>query len=160
MSMSMSMSGSMSTSGAQTGPIVCATRGGQASRRSQERAIALAKERGAELIFLCVTDPNFVTVHDEQLEAALTDELRRLGRSLLCIAQSRAEKRGLATEAIVQCGPVWENIEAYLRQVDAATLVIGSSQVESETAEDELGQLEQFAEELRSSLGIEVVLVE
>ncbi len=33
------------------GPIVCATRGSEASRRTQERAITLAQERGAPLIF-------------------------------------------------------------------------------------------------------------
>ena len=38
--------------------IVCATRGGEASRRAQERAISLAKELEAELIFLYVTDPS------------------------------------------------------------------------------------------------------
>ena len=67
-------------------PIVCATRGGEVSRRTQERAVALAKERGAELIFLCVVDPSFAGLVDEAMVATLTDELQRLGRSLLSIA--------------------------------------------------------------------------
>ena len=51
------------------GPIVCATRGGEAGRRTQERAIALAKERGTELIFLCIFGPNFAGSLSKALSA-------------------------------------------------------------------------------------------
>jgi hypothetical protein len=34
------------------GKTLCATRGGEASYRTQDAAIALAKERGDELVFL------------------------------------------------------------------------------------------------------------
>ena len=87
------------------GPIVCATRGGEASRRTQERAIALAKERGAPLIFLCAVDPSFAGTVSDELAAALADELRRLGRSLLCIAQARAREKGVEAQTHVRCGP-------------------------------------------------------
>ena len=69
------------------GLIVCATRGGEASRRTQERAIVLARERSDELVFLCVVDPNFAGPQSEAVAAALEDELKRLGRSLLNIAR-------------------------------------------------------------------------
>ncbi|MGD1993777.1 MAG: universal stress protein, partial [Anaerolineae bacterium] len=94
--------------------IVCATRGGQASRRTQERAIELAKERGAKLIFICVVDPTFTGPVDEQLGEALSDELKRLGGSLLYIAKARAEKQGVPAETVVQCGSVWEDLQTYL----------------------------------------------
>jgi hypothetical protein len=60
------------------GPIVCVTRGGEASLRTQERAIQLACERGAALIFLFVADPGFARPVDEKLAAALADELEHL----------------------------------------------------------------------------------
>ncbi|MBC7251063.1 MAG: universal stress protein, partial [Anaerolineae bacterium] len=46
--------------------ILCATRGGEASRRTQERAIALARQHNAELIFLYVFDLDFL----ERVQAA------------------------------------------------------------------------------------------
>ena len=38
------------------GPIVCATRGGEASRRTQERAIALARETAYQVRILAGTN--------------------------------------------------------------------------------------------------------
>ncbi|HIQ01546.1 MAG TPA: hypothetical protein EYH30_05385, partial [Anaerolineales bacterium] len=42
------------------GKILCATRGGEASYRTQDAAIALARERGDSLIFLYVVDTHFL----------------------------------------------------------------------------------------------------
>ena len=61
------------------GPIVCATRGGEASRRTQERAIALALEWEAPLIFIFVVDSNLDRPIDEELNAIVADVLERLG---------------------------------------------------------------------------------
>jgi hypothetical protein len=41
------------------GKILCTMRGGEASRRTQDAAIALAQERGDELAFLYVVDVAF-----------------------------------------------------------------------------------------------------
>jgi len=140
-------------------PIVCATRGGEVSRRTQEHAIALARECGAELVFLCVVDPSFAGHLDERLEQALTDELKRLGRSLLGIAKARAEKRGVVARTDVRCGPVWQNIETYLREVNAGTLVIGASRIDSTLQAFGTGEVSDLAEKLRQSTDVEVVLV-
>jgi nucleotide-binding universal stress UspA family protein len=141
------------------GGIVCATRGGRASRATQERAIALAKGRGAELIFLCIVDPSFAGPMDEPLTCALNDELKRLGRSLLCIAQARAKQQGIEAKTVVRSGPVMENIEAALREFGADTLVIGApgavSQSEAFGSED----VNRLADAVRQSTGVEVVLV-
>lgn len=140
------------------GSIVCATRGGEASRQTQERAIALAKERGSELVFLCVVDPSFVEPSNEALQSALADELRRLGRSLLCVAQARAREQGVEAETVVRSGPVRENLEAYLQEVDADTLVIGTPR--SETTAKAFGpqDIPRLAEAVREATGVEVVV--
>jgi len=140
-------------------PIVCATRGGEASRRTQERAIALAKERGAELIFLCVVDPNFVKPTNKALAAALRSELKRLGRALLYIAQARAKEQGVDAKAVVRSGPVRDTIEAYLREVDAGTLVIGAPRGETTLQALDPGQVDLLAEDVERELGIEIVIV-
>jgi len=140
-------------------PIVCATRGGQVSRRTQKRAIVLAKERDAELIFLCVVDPTFAGPVNESLAAALKDELKRLGRSLLSIAQTRAREQGVVTQAVTRCGPVWQNIEEYVREVDADTLVIGSPRTESTSQAFSPGDVHRFAETMLQSTDVEIVVV-
>lgn len=140
-------------------PIVCATRGGQASRRTQERAIELAKERGAELIFICVVDPTFTGPVDEELEEALSDELKRLGGSLLHIAKARAEKQGVPAEMVVQCGSVWDDIQTYLEEVDAATLVIGVPQEEPPLEAFGSESVRDVIEKLREETDVEIVVV-
>ena len=140
-------------------PIVCTTRGGQASRRTQERAIALAKETGAELIFLYVADPSFAEFKDEVRTAALCDELTRLGRSLLCMAESRAERQAAKAQSVAMCGPVWQTIEEYLRQVNAGTLVIGAPQTGATLRPLEPGDMDRFIDRVRETTDIDVVLV-
>jgi nucleotide-binding universal stress UspA family protein len=141
------------------GAIVCATRGGRASRATQERAIALAKERGDQLIFLCVVDPSFAGPMDETLTCALDDELKRLGRSLLCIAQARAQQQGIDAQTVVRSGPVAESIEAALREFDTDTLVMGGPGAGSQREAFGSDDVHRLAEAVRQSTGVEVVLV-
>jgi nucleotide-binding universal stress UspA family protein len=141
------------------GAIVCATRGGRASRATQERAIALAKEQGAELVFLCSVDPGFAGPMDEPLTCALNDELKRLGRSLLCIAQARAQQQGIDAKTVVRSGPVTENIEAALREFNADTLVIGAPGAASRTEAFGSEDVNRLADAVGQSTGVEVVVV-
>ncbi len=141
------------------GPIVCATRGGEASRRTQERAIALAKERETPLIFLCVFDSRLAERLDDALAAAVRKEQQWLGRALLGIAQARAQAQNLAAEAVVRSGPVLETIEEYLRQVDAAALVIGEPKTDSPLAAFASNRVYEFAERIQQDTGVEVIVV-
>ncbi len=140
-------------------PIVCATRGGEVSRRTQERAVALAKERGTELIFLCVVDPSFAGLVDEAMVATLTDELQRLGRSLLSIAQARARKQEVVARTTVRCGTAWQNIEEYVRKVDADALVIGAPRISSMPRAFGSGDVHHLAKTIHKATGVEVVVV-
>jgi len=139
--------------------IVCATRGGEASRRTQEHAVELARERGAELVFLCVVDAGFAGPLSDRMQKALADEMRRLGRSLLCIAQERAIEQGVAARTEVRYGPVQESIEQYLQEVDAETLVLGASRTEAAPPVFDSQQVDQLAEKIRQDTGIEVAVV-
>ena len=140
-------------------PIVCATRGGTACQSTQGQAIHLAKERSAELIFLYVADASFAGPVGEALETALVDELARLGRSILNIAQKRARDQGLEAKAVVRQGSVRESIEAYLKQVNASTLVIGSPETSSSPQEFTADELNHFGSSIQRATGVEVVIV-
>ena len=140
-------------------PIVCATRGGEVSRRTQQRAVALAKERGTELVFLCVVDPGFAGPVSKALAATLADELQRLGKALLSIAQVRAREQGVVTRTVVLSGPAWQNIEEYVRRVDADALVIGAPRTGSTPRAFGSGDVHHLAETINEATGVEVVVV-
>lgn len=140
------------------GPIVCATRGGEAGRRTQERAIALTKERGAELIFLCVFDPSFAGALNGELAAAVEKEQQWLGRALLGTAQARAKKEGVKAGGEIRNGPVLETIEAFLEQVDASALVIGEPRTKSPMAAFRPSKVHHFAERVRQDTGVDVIV--
>lgn len=141
------------------GSIVCATRGGEACRRTQERAIELAKEQGAELVFLYVADPSVVGPVDESLVEALKGEMARLGRALLRVAQGRAQKRGLKPRTVVLHGPVQQAIKDYLRQVEAAMLVIGAPRTAVAPGAFTPEEIQHFARAVRQDADVQVVVV-
>ncbi len=145
-------------------PIVCATRGGEASRRTQERAIALAREQGAPLIFLFVADISPISMKmkpAKDLADVLADELEQLGASLLRIAQARAREHGIEADMVVRRGVVQPTLESFLREVNAGTLVIGAPErgAERPPVFDSAG-IDHFAAQVRAGLGVEVVVVE
>jgi nucleotide-binding universal stress UspA family protein len=141
------------------GAIVCATRGGRASHATQEKAIDLAQERGARLVFLCIVDPSFAEPMDEPLACALDDELMRLGRSLLCIAQARAQQRGIDAETMVRSGSIAESIEAAIEELGADTLILGAPGAGSHREAFGSEDVKRLAETVSRSTGVEVVLV-
>jgi len=141
------------------GPVVCATRGGEAGRRTQEQAVELAREQGRELIFLAVFDPCSLGHLSDRLSVAVEREQRWLGRALLSIARARARRRGVTVRAVVRCGPVLEAIEAYLREADASVLIIGEPKVDSALSAFQPGRVHNFAERVRQDTGVEVVVV-
>jgi nucleotide-binding universal stress UspA family protein len=96
---------------------------------------------------------------DEPLTCALNDELKRLGRSLLCIAQARAQQKGVDAKTVVRTGPVRESIETALREFDADTLVIGAPGATAASEAFGSGDVSRLADEMRQSTGVEVVLV-
>ena len=140
-------------------PIVCATRGGEACRRNQERAIDLAKERDTELIFLYIVDPSLVGPVKESLAEVLNDEMARMGRSLLRIAQGRAREREVVAQVAVRYGPVQQSIKDYLREVGASTLVVGTPRTGTPPQAFKPTEIQRFAQEVYEEMGVEVVVV-
>jgi nucleotide-binding universal stress UspA family protein len=141
------------------GLIVCATRGGEAGRRTQERAIALAKERGTELIFLCVFDPNFAGSLSKALSAAVVEEQQWLGRSLVSVAQARAQEQSVEAGAVVLSGAVLESIEDFLCESGASTLVIGEAKIDSALSAFRHGRVRSCARHVEQNTSVEVVVV-
>ena len=142
------------------GPIVCATRGSEASRRTQERAIALVRERGASLIFLFVVDAAFVRMTNKDLADVVADELERLGRRLLSVAQARAREHDIDAEVAIRHGDVQQAVDGFLREVNAGALVIGAPRSSAEHPAFDPAALDEFAARIRADVGVEVIVVE
>jgi nucleotide-binding universal stress UspA family protein len=141
------------------GLIVCATRGGEAGRRTQERAIALAKERETELTFLCVFDPGFAGPLNSALSAAVAEEQQWLGRALVSVAQARAREQDVEAGAVVCSGVVLDSIEDYLCEAGASTLVIGEPKIDSALSTFRHGTVQSCARQVEQNTSVEVVVV-
>ena len=141
------------------GPIVCATRGGEAGRRTQERAMDLAQERGVPLVFLCVFDPDFAGPLNQALHDAVAHEQQWLSRALMSVAQARARERGLEAQVEILSGAVLDVIEEYLCESGASSLVIGEPKIDSPLSAFRVDRVHSCAEHVKQNTGVEVVVV-
>jgi nucleotide-binding universal stress UspA family protein len=99
--------------GGDVGKILCATRGGEASYRTQDAAIALAQERGDELLFLYVVDIAFLKKTARAVRPdVVTAEMERMGEFLLAMAQERAQEQGVAADYILRYGDLRRELVA------------------------------------------------
>lgn len=89
--------------------ILCATRGGEASHRTQDAVIAMAKEQGASVLFLYVVDVEFLKLTARGVRPdVVATELAHMGEFLLAMACERAAAQGVDAEMCIRHGPVSE----------------------------------------------------
>lgn len=108
--------------------ILCPTRGGKASYANQDQAIALARERDAELLFLYVSNVKFLGLTSLPFIVDIETELDEMGEFILLMAQERAEKAGVHAEITVERGVFHEVIKSVIQEKQINTVVLGSSQ--------------------------------
>ncbi len=139
------------------GKILCATRGGEASRRTQDKAIALAKERGDELIFLYVVDIHFLDKTAAPIVVDVGNEVTKMGEFLLLIAQERAAEQGVAAATIARKGQVREELKRAALEEGVSLVVLGRP-VGAESV-FQLVSLRAFAAEIEAETGVETLIV-
>ncbi len=105
--------------------ILCATRGGEASVRTQERAIEMAKARHAKLVFIFVSDVRFLEGFTAPRVPAMEGEMERLGEFLLLVAKERAEKAGVEADYIVRSGNFKAALVDAAKELGASLIVLG-----------------------------------
>ena len=114
------------------GRIACATRGGEASRATEDAAMALARQHGAELIFLYVVDVSFAHGHSGKFPIEVVeDEVRGIGEIILQQAKQRAKEQGVTARGEIRKGRLAEEIESFVeshRNLDV--LVVGHMSTE------------------------------
>jgi nucleotide-binding universal stress UspA family protein len=140
------------------GKILCATRGGEDSYRTQDTAIALAQERGDEILFLYVVDIGFL---DKTARAVrpdvVTAEMEKMGEFLLAMAQERAQKQDVAANYVLRYGDLRHELKAAAREEEVDLVVLGKpAGAESAFV---LADLEAFAAEIEAETGVETRII-
>lgn len=142
------------------GKILCPTRGGEGSYRTQDAAIAMAKERGDDLVFLYVVDLDFLNHTERAVRPdVVAQEMRRLGEFLLSMAQERAEKQGVTASYILREGEVQAEIKAAAVEEGATLVVLGQAEEDDPTCKFEPERLFKFAEDIEAETGIEARVI-
>jgi nucleotide-binding universal stress UspA family protein len=139
------------------GKILCATRGGEASRRTQEKAIALAKERGDDLVFLYVVDIHFLDKMAAPILVDVGNEVTKMGEFLLLMAQERAAQQGVTATAIARKGKVREELKKAALEEGVSLVVLGQPVGDGSVFQS--ASLQAFADELEAETGVEIRIV-
>jgi nucleotide-binding universal stress UspA family protein len=139
------------------GLILCAARGGEASYRTQQAAIALAKERQDELVFLYVIDLSFLNKTAAPIVVDIENELEQMGNFFLLMAKERAAEQGIDVRTLTRKGSVREEIIKTVQEEGATTVLLGRPG-EKQSA-FRMSDLEAFASEIEQKTNAKTIIV-
>jgi len=106
--------------------ILCATRGGEASQKTQDAVIEMAKTEGATILFLYVVDVEFLKVTARGVRPdVVAAELEHMGEFLLAIACERAAAQGVVAESCLRHGPLVQALESAAREEGVDAIAFG-----------------------------------
>jgi len=140
------------------GKILCATRGGEASYRTQDAVIALAQEQSDALVFLYVVDTTFINKTERAVRPdVVATEIEHLGEFLLAMACERAENQGVEAIPCVKHG----EFAAALKEaaVENEVSLVAFGRPVGEQSRFQLADLQQLAEEIAKETGIETRII-
>lgn len=139
------------------GTIVCATRGGEASYRTQDLVIEMAKRAGDKLVFVFAVDTHFLDKTHAPILVDVEQELDHMAEFLLLMAQERASKAGMEAEQVVKHGDLRDVLVETAQEQEATLIVLGRPG--EEESRFVLEGLQKFAAELQEASDVEVQIV-
>ena len=139
------------------GKILCATRGGEASYRTQDAAIALAKERGDTLLFLYIVDLHFLDKTSGSVVVDVGLEMNKMGKFLLLMAKERAAEQGIVAETACHTGEFRKELGNIAREESILLILLGRP-ADTESV-FQLTSLQAFAAEIERETGIETRII-
>lgn len=138
--------------------ILCATRGGEASRRTQDAVIAMAKEKGASILFLYIVDVEFLSLTARGVRPdVVTTEMERMGEFLLALACERAAAQGVKAETCLRHGPLIEALESAAREEGVDAIAFGRPV--GRDSSFSLTDLEHLATRIEKDTGIQTCIL-
>ncbi len=138
--------------------IVCAVRGGEESRRTIAKAVAIAAESHLPLYFLYVVNLDFLAHATTGHITTVREEMFDMGEFILAQAGEQAKEEGIQANGVVREGKVAEEIIKLSKELEARTIVIGSPIHEREDNVFTVSRFEMFVKRLTDETGAEVVL--
>jgi nucleotide-binding universal stress UspA family protein len=140
------------------GRILCATRGGEASYRTQEAVIALAKEQGDGIIFLYVVDTDFLGYTERAVRPdVVAAEMENLGGFLLAMACERAEQQGVKASPCIKRGQLADALKEAALEEEVSLVAFGKPV--GEESRFQMKGLEELATEITQETGIETRII-
>lgn len=139
------------------GRILCATRGGEGSYRTQDAAAALARERGDDLLFIYIVDTSFLNQTAAPLVVDVEARLERMGLFQLTVAQERVAAQGVETQTLVRRGRLSTELAAAAREVGADLIVLGRPVNQGAVLTE--ATLQSLASFLEKEAGVKVLVV-
>lgn len=138
--------------------ILCATRGGEASRQTQDAVIAMAKEQGARVLFLFVVDVEFLKLAVRGVRPdVVATEMTHLGEFLLAMACERAAAQGVEAEMCLRHGPLVAALESAALEEGADAIVFGRPA--GPDSSFSLTDLERLAAKIEQDTGIKAYII-
>jgi nucleotide-binding universal stress UspA family protein len=138
--------------------ILCATRGGEASRKTQDAVIAKAKAEGASVLFLYVVDVEFLKLTARGVRPdVVATEMEHMGEFLLAMACERAAAQGVEADLCIRHGPLIEALESAAREEGADAVAFGRPA--GPESSFSLADLECLAAQIEEDTGIETHIV-
>jgi nucleotide-binding universal stress UspA family protein len=140
------------------GKILCATRGGEASYRTQDAVIALALEGGDSLVFLYVVDTDFLGFTERAVRPdVVATEMEHMGEFLLAMACEKANAQGVETDYCVKRG----KLDVALKEaaVERGVSLVALGRPAGEESRFQIAGLEKLAAEIAQETGIEARII-
>lgn len=138
--------------------ILCATRGGEASIRTQNAVIAMAKENEAAVLFLFVVDLDFLKVTARGVRPdVVAAELEHMGEFLLAIACERAAAQGVEAGMTIRRGTLVPALVSAALEEGADAIAFGRPA--GPESSFSLSVLEGLARQIQAETQIETYIV-
>ncbi|NIS82809.1 MAG: calcium/sodium antiporter [Anaerolineales bacterium] len=141
--------------GASGGRILCATRGGRASRPTHTKAIELAQEMDAELLFLYVFDQTVLPLEAMPLVINAEAQILHMQRFLMQTAQEQARQAGVLSRIIVRAGSLRDQLATVAMEEKVHLVILGNPEEKGSLFKREA--LRSLAEEISASTGVKVL---
>lgn len=138
--------------------ILCATRGGEASQKTQDAVIEMAKREGATILFLYVVDVEFLRLTARGVRPdVVAAELAHMGGFLLAMACERASAQGVVAKACVRHGSLVAALATAAREEGADAIAFG--QPAGSGSSFSLAELEALTAKLEKDTGIKTYIL-
>lgn len=141
--------------------IVCAVRGGPASRPTIEKSIQMALETQLPLYFLYVVNLDFLVRTSSSRVHLISKQMQDMGEFILLTAQAEAESQGVKAVGTVRHGNIRDEIVALCLETKARYVVLGKPKTQHADANIFThAHLDEFAQRIQTESGATIVFPE